>query len=364
MQQPSASSSSAPATGDPYAALALLQQQYAAMQQQMQQQALQQQQQFAHMQQNAQAAASAAAAAASVVAPPRLPKIGLPPKFKGTMGGAVDTWRTGMVQQFAYYGIADEASKLRMAAGNLEGDALLWYNSILANDLPGSWDEFMERLLKRFRPVAAVLIARQSLAKLRQGSYPVNHYAHRFQTSLTAIHDMSAADQVFQFANGLTPVLMSYVLEKQPTTLAEAIQWAASKEATVGFAGRAGGSGPPHHRAGAGAPASESVPMDLNHLALGEEEEDSAPRFPEEPASSSRTEAMLLAKLEAMELRITALNSKPPSSNPGYKNGDRIPGLKREDIERLRKEGRCFRCKQKGHMKGDSVCTASQKQGN
>ena len=355
----SASSSTATAPADAYAALALLQQQYAAVQQQLQQQAVQQQQQFAHMQQNAQAAAAAA------VAPPRLPKIGLPPKFKGTMGSAVDTWNTGMVQQFVYYAITDEASKLRMAAGNLEGDALLWYNSIPANDLPGTWDEFMTMLLKRFRPVAAVLIARQSLAKLRQGlGHSVSAYTHRFQTILTAIHDMSAADQVFQFANGLTPTLMSYVLEKQPVTLAEAIQWAASKEATLGFAGRAGGSGPSHHRAGASAPASDSVPMDLNHLALGEEEKEGpVPRFHEEPASSSRTEALLLAKLEAMELRIAALNSKQPASNPSNKNGDRIPGLGREDIARLRKEGRCFRCKQKGHMKGDPICGQKQ-QGN
>ena len=359
MQQPAASSSSAPAPSDPLAALAQLQQQYAAMQQQMQQQAMQQQQQFAHLQQAA--VVHAAAAAPPAAAPRSLPKIAPVTKFKGTMGGAVDTWHAAMVQQFVYYGITDEATKLRMGAGNLEGDALTWYNSIPHVSAPATWDAFMELLYRRFRPVAAVLIARQSLAKLRMGpGHSVSAYTHRFQTILTAINDMSAADQVFQYAHGLVPSLMSHVLEKQPTTLAEAIQVAASREATLGFAGRAAGSS--HYRAGAGSSSSESVPMDLNHLALGDEEDESAPRFHEEPASAPRVESLLLAKLEAMEHRLAALTSKSSSSNSGYKSGDRVPGLKSGDIDRLMKEGKCFRCKQTGHRKAD--CPQARKSVN
>jgi hypothetical protein len=329
------------------------------MQQQLQQQAMQQQQQFAHLQQAAMAQAAAAAGAQPAAAPPRLPKIGLPLKFKGTMGGAVDTWQSSMMQQFVYYSINDEASKLRMGAGNLEGDALLWYNGIPPASMPTTWHDFMELLYKRFRPVAAVLIARQNLAKLRQGQHSVGAYAHRVQTLLAVIPDMSAADQVFQFTNGLAPALMSYVWEHQPATLEQAIQLAASKEATLGFTGRSNGSS--HYRPSASPSSSGSVPMDLNHVALGEEEDDSAPRFHDEPASAPRVESLLLAKLEAMEQRIAALSSKPPSSNPSNKSGDRVPGLKSGDIDRLMKEGRCFRCKQKGHMKRDCL---GQKQGN
>ena len=101
--------------------------------------------------------------------------------------------------------------------------------------------------------------------------------------------------------------------------------------------------------------------MDLNHLAASEEEEDSAPRFHDEPASAPRgVEALLLAKMESMEQRIAALGSKPASSNPSNKSGERVQGLKFGDIDRLMKEGRCFRCKQKGHMKGD--CPQGRKQ--
>ena len=252
--QSSASSSSASAPSDPLAALALLQQQHAAMQQQMQQQANVSQQQFAHFQQAAQAAAAAAGAQPAA---PRLPKIAPPPKCKGA-SGAVDGWTTAMVQQFVYYGINDDASKLRMGAGNLEGDALLWYNALAVK--PTSWDAFVEVLLKRFRPVNASLIARSRIAKLRQGpNHSVSAYASVFQSTLTAISDMNPADQVFNFVNGLIPALAGRVWQKQPVTLADAILEAATLEATLGFAGRAAGSS--HFRPSASSSSSDSVPM-------------------------------------------------------------------------------------------------------
>ena len=101
--------------------------------------------------------------------------------------------------------------------------------------------------------------------------------------------------------------------------------------------------------------------MDINHIAHGDvehEENDSAPRFHEEP-SAARESA--LAKLEAMEHRLAALSSKPPSSFSN-KSGDRVPGLRSGDIDRLMKDGKCFRCKQKGHMKRD--CPQAPKSSN
>ena len=149
---------------------------------------------------------------------------------------------------------------------------------------------------------------------------------------------------------------------RQPATLADAIQEAASRgEATLGFAGRAA-TGPSHYRAGASS-SSGSVPMDINHIAHGDvehEENDSAPRFHEEP--SAARESALLAKLEAMEHRLAALTSKSSSSNFNNKTGDRVPGLRSGDIDRLMKDGKCFRCKQKGHMKRD--CPQAPKSSN
>jgi hypothetical protein len=362
MQQSSASSSSAPAAAanDPLAQLAQLQQNQVAMQQQLQQQALHQQQQFVHMQQAAVAQAAAAAAGAQPAAPRQLPKIAPPPRFKGAMGGAADTWLSALEQQFTYYVIADDASKLRLGSCNLEGDALLWYNALQPK--PSTWDEFVELLRKRFRPVAAVLIARQRLAKHRQlPGHSVTSYTHGFQTIATVISDMSPADQVFQYTNGLLPAIASRVWERQPATLAEAIQEAASREATLGFTTR-GGAGPSHFRPSASS-SSGSVPMDINHVALDDaevEENEAAPRFHEDPSVANQS--ALLAKVEALEHRLAALSFKAPSSTPSNKSGDRVKGLKSGDIERLMKEGRCFRCKQTGHMKRD--CPQAPKSSN
>jgi DNA-binding transcriptional MerR regulator len=358
MQQSAASSSSAPApnpANDPYALLVQMQQQQAMMQHQMQQQAAQHQQQIAHLQQ--QTAAAVAAAAQRPAAASFGPKMPPPPKFKGAMGGAVDTWLSSLEQQFTFYVMVDDASKLRLSTCSLEGDALLWYNALSSK--PSTWDEFVEALRKRFRPVAAQTIGRQTLATLRQtGS--VTAFTHAFLTHLASIPDMSPADQVFQYTKGLQPAIASRVWEKQPATLADAIQEAASREATLRFTSRGGG-GSSHFRSSANT-SSTSVPMDINHVATDDaevEESMTAPHFHDEP---SARETALQAKLEAMEHRLAALTSRSSSSHSNNKSEDRVQGLKSGDIDRLMKDGKCFRCKQKGHMKRD--CPQKPKSSN
>jgi hypothetical protein len=64
----------------------------------------------------------------------------------------------------------------------------------------------------------ASTVARLKLANLKQtGS--VSAYATLFQKELTPIKDMSPADQVFFFRQGLKPHIAQRVLEKNPATL-------------------------------------------------------------------------------------------------------------------------------------------------
>jgi len=176
-------------------------------------------------------------------------------------------------------------------------------------------------------------------------------------------------DQVFHYVTGLLPSLRVRVWEKLPKTLAEAIGYAASYEATIGFAGRAGGfasssSSSSYHRA-SGAPSSassDSVPMDINHMEAEEFLE--PPRFHDEPpvirpSNNPSNEVALLAKMEAMEHRIAALMGSSNRGPSSYKGGDRIPGLQAGDIARLQKENRCFRCKKVGHMKSECPSKSS-----
>jgi hypothetical protein len=367
----SSGSASAAVALDPYAELARLSQQVAAMQAHMQQQAELADQ---AVQRSAASAASSSAAAAAVVAaaasasaPRHLPKIAPPHRFKGEMGVHADHWIGALEQQFEYYDreFATDAAKIRFGVAYLDqGTALRWYQT-LPEPKPATWDAFVRALRARFRPVEASMVARVSLGRLRQGERnSVSAYTNAFQNLMAQIVEMSVTDQVFHFVAGLLPSLRVRVWEKLPQTLAEAIGYAASYEATIGFAGRAGGfaSSSTSGHSGFGASSSTSsssgsVPMDVNYIDVDEEAQAGEDVRLETPGPARpSSEAALLAKLEAMEHRIAALmgsgsgsGSKPPSQ----KSGDRVPGLQANEIGRLLKEGRCFRCKKTGHMKSD-----------
>jgi hypothetical protein len=279
-------------------------------------------------------------------------KISPPSLFKGEMGFVVDDWITELEQQFVFYGAAFAADeeKVRFALAYIRGAAMNWWkyepNQAAAT---ASWAEFVKRLHGRFRPVQAAAIARQRLDRLHQkGGHSVNAYANHFQVMLTPITDMSSADQVHHFVKGLQPHIAAKVYDKSPKDLRAAIDAAVSAEAMGNF-GRSAAHAPAH---------SSSAPMDLNAVEQeSQDEEDSDSAVPAAAATAPSTDSVvraLLTKMEAMEHRLAAM-SVPASKVSGNRGdpGDKVPGLKSEDIDRLRREGKCFRCKQSGHMKRD-----------
>ena len=210
---------------------------------QLHQQQQQQQQQLQAAQQAAmQAQAQAHGAAAGAQSTPSLPKIRAPSQFKGEMGFAVDDWICELEQQFAYYNRAfpDDASRIKFAVAYLHGPAVHWWDKEPSKAIVGlSWAEFLVTLRKRYRPVQASMLARQCLDKLRQRTgQSVNAYANQFQMTLQPIADMSAADQVHHFVNGLLSNVAAKVWERHPLTLPTAIDYAVSVEAMSNF-GRA-----------------------------------------------------------------------------------------------------------------------------
>jgi hypothetical protein len=135
----------------------------------------------------------------------------------------------------------------------------------------------------------------------------------------------------------------------------EAIDFAVSTEA-IGNFGRAAmpsrsygnhGYGRQHGGSSSSSSSAHSshVPMDINAVEsfLVEEHEQSS--------SAVDSVSAMLAKMEAMQQTINSLQQLKGSSS--RRDGDRVPGLKAADIEALRKAGKCFRCKQVGHMKNE-----------
>lgn len=278
---------------------------------------------------------------------PEMPKIRLPNPFNGAMGFVVDDWISEMQQQFAYYGarFPDDAAKVRFATAYFTGAAMHWWEHQLTACT--SWDDFVTRLHGRFRPVHAAMLARQKLGKLRQRpGQAVNQYVGLFQSTLTPITDMGAMDQVHRFVNGLLGPLAAKVWEKHPANLVAAIDAAVSVEAMHNF-GRA--AMPYGHRPASSSTSYSSNPdaMDINNL-----------EFEEAPVDAADAEKdALLSKMAAMEMRLNALSAGGASSRPsgqgGYRSRDRIAGLDPKTIKQLQSEGKCFRCKEKGHMKNE-----------
>ena len=308
----------------------------------------------------AQLPAAAAAAAPRAERTVELPRIRQPSTFAGTMGFGVDDWVSEMVQQFAYYGsrFADGGTRVRFAASYFTGAALHWWEREADRAAIVEWSIFVARLHTRFRPVQAAMLARQRLGKLSQrAGQSVNQYTSSFQVTLTPVVDMSDADQVHHYVNGLIGAVAAKVWERHPATLKEAIDYAVSIEA-MGHYGRAamapsGGYRGSSYNGGSSSSQSTSAPMDINHLG----QEDMESKYDEPPVADRQFNVMntMLSKLESLELRLNAFNQSSPSGSSAPRTHDRsrIPDLKPGDIARMQKEGRCFRCKETGHMKNE-----------
>ena len=280
-------------------------------------------------------------------------------QMRGIGGYEVDNWLREVKKQFEHYGHAafpDAPALIRFATQWMVGDALTWWDhedkSVIV-----TWEMFEARLRQRYQPHLPEEMARQRLRDLKQTG-GVNSYANLYLAIVAHIPKRSEADKIFDFKQGLHPALAAKLAERQPATLQDAIDIVVNVEQFVTGKHRlnqGGYNGRPVYRGGAPS-SSSSVPMDIN--ALEQEYNEDAYRTEEQAApTTGPSNKELLTKIDSLQQHILALqfsSSRGPasrSSGPSRLQAGRVPGLSAEDVQRLRKERKCFACKKEGHMK-------------
>lgn len=313
---------------------------------------------------------------------PKAPPMTLFTGLMGSGGFEIDQWLREVNKQFAHFGaraFPDDGAKIAFAVEWMSGAAQDWWENEDKNGIV-SWASFVERLRHRYRPQMPAELARQRLRTLSQRGR-CETYCNEFLKLVARIPDRCEEDKIFDFKMGLDRPLAAKVAEKQPKTLQEAMEIAVQAEPYVSLRG---GVASGHFRSVAfsrpNAPAnSGAAPMELNYAGWESEvqhaewQESQSSRF-DRDASNSHVEGelkvgqlasstdhmnLVLARIEAMESRLQTMQSssfnRPSTSNKSGGNRSRnlIPGLSAADVASLQKEGRCFRCKQKGHMKNE-----------
>jgi hypothetical protein len=220
--------------------------------------------------------------------------------------------------------------QVEYAAQFLTGEALVWFENVQKSGVPiVSFLEFETKVRAHFIPYGTEKIARTKLRQLQQtGS--VQAYSTLFMQTVTHCRDMHVADQVEQYVAGLKGNVYREVVLKDLRTLQEVMDYAVFVEARFQHH-RDGGfrsfrdrftpsSGPRHSGSGTAVTASSSsVPMDLSAIE------------------------------DHHEVDLNAMN------------GQVLKKLTDAERDQLRRQGKCFRCRQSGHISRD--CPKGSKNG-
>lgn len=322
-----------------------------------------------------------AAAAALVNAGRSGVKVPVVPQFKGEVGFGVDNWLRRLVKHFEFYGASafpNDEYRIRFAQMFLEGSAVDWWDNIPESEKNriNTWELFVESLHSRFRPMQAAMMARSRLSSLKQIG-AVSAYCNAFQKELTPIKDMSPADQLFYFRQGLKPLIAQRVLEKMPKTLHEAFDIAVLADAHTSKS--TGGSYTTQFYQRNNATPRSTNDMDISNVdssatVIEDYGEKSSSSYQEEEsessissASSSGPSSEMMREFNRMksELKkfqtqaaISALgssSSSSPSSSSSRTGGNhagRVPVTK-EEFDYCFKNRLCIKCKKTGHVSRD-----------
>jgi hypothetical protein len=359
--------------------VAAMQQQFAAEKQQMSEQMqrmVQENQQLRSHSSSASSSASAAGPAHSSSPPVSAPRIDIrlmqPSPFHGTASSNATQWLLEVERYFLAVNLVastPDSSRTRImyASTFLKDTASMWYFSVSAE--LGSWDEFKDKFLSRFQPIAAAKVARAQLRLLKQ-RHRVAGYSQEFMRLIQLIPDMNLADQIESYIVGLQNDLAIEVDKKEPQSLAEAMEFAQRIELMTTGRRQAYGRVPGLYNFSRSASSSSSNyhggssgdRMDLSAIRDADEAHDFhyGNEHPSSSSSSSSVDSTLASTVEHVlhGMFQRAAGGAGPRRGGMRGNGPRtntgptgvVHELSKDEYNQLSREGKCFKCKTAGHL--------------
>ena len=124
----------------------------------------------------------------------------------------------------------DDQRKRQVASRQLKGVALSWWEVVIAGRIENeiTWNQFKEMLEARFVPASAKTLLLEEFIRLRQGTFNVTEYTHRFE-GLSKYGAMLVADEASKndrYIKGLNPGLSRAMLPYVDKTFDQVIDLA------------------------------------------------------------------------------------------------------------------------------------------
>ena len=210
----------------------------------------------------------------------------------------------------------DNRRQVEYAAQYLSGEALVWFENVQKSDTPiTSLSELETKLRAHFLPYGIEKVARTKLRQLIQtGS--VQSYSTVFMQTILHVPNMHVDDKIEAYVQGLKSPIYKEVVLKDLKSLQEVMDFAAFVESRL------------HHRG------------HRDHIGYN-----TTVGVRPGPTVSTSSAANTSFTSVPMELSVAETEQEL--------NALRLGSLKKlTDIERdqLRREGKCFRCRERGHL--------------
>ena len=351
--------------------MAAMQQQFTAEKQQMleqMQRMVQEHQQLEKL--HAALVSSSGSSSSSSSSPAPLPtsstpridiRVMSPPPFYGTSGSNAHQWLMEVERYFLAVNLGPDAQRVLYASTFLKDAASVWYYSASQEmGVSPSWDDFKARFLSRFQPIAAAKVARAQLRLLKQ-RVRVAGYSQEFLRLVQLIPDMNLPDQLESYMVGLHQDLAIEVEKKDPKSLLEAMEFAQRIELMTSGRRQAYGRLQGMHHFSRSS-TSHNDPMEISAIHQVDDAQDffyGTEHLPPPADTSIADTVEQVLKLNGMFQRGGGgggFKRGGMRGNNGPRRGGSNPstqyidGLGKEEYDKLSREGKCFKCKNAGHL--------------